>query len=215
MKIKNIVSSLAIALWMLLAGYVSIGGMAMIEATEEVRKVEERINEEIVYEIVDKNGNSDSVFESLSRKGKPIHAQEKEVVRRLEKVYWYFGHPEYSYILFLTIMPFFPLLFLVAGSNGVLGAMIKLFYDHFWNKIPIKDSNYIVVPILGFGLGVAVFTVSYSFGSLFGSPFLSIVSMLSSSLFAGWFSKMFRTWIISKLPIQEEKPEGAETIEKQ
>jgi len=212
------ITAIIVTVFMALAGYVSIGGLTMIDAIHKTRKVEKKFNEQVFERIVRKGISPKEMFTQLELKADKLNsektesskiiltAEEKEIITNLDHVYWYYSYPGYSYILFLTIMPFIPLLFLVAGSNGILGSIIKLFYDSTWKNSPIKDSNYIAVIVLGFGLGIAVFGLLYS---IIPSSY-SLIGILFLSLFGGWFSKNFRNWIADKLP-----PKDIENSEKE
>lgn len=200
-----------VILFMVLAGYVSIGGISIIDAIEQVNEVEEKFEEQIYVPVIRKGIQLDDIYHQLELKAMRINAtaaedkeinltvNDKQIIENLKNVYWYYDYPGYSYVLFLTIMPIMPLMFLVAGSNGICGSIIKLLFDSGFAKIPIKNTHYLAIILLGFGMGIAVFGLLYLISpSILG---IGIVGKLFMGLFAGWFSKRFTEWILTRIPV--------------
>lgn len=191
-------------LWIVISLYISVSGFTMIDAQERVINIENRINYEIVHKIVEEDNDADMIFGDLQNKGIELSVKEKSAIRNLDKVYWYYDAPGYSYVLFLVIMPFVPLLFLVAGSNGIIGALTKIFYDKRVNKIPIRDSNFIAMPVSGFFLGIALFLLLYAIIP----DRWNLIYALALSFFSGWFSKYVRGFILKYLPFNKDDSQG-------
>lgn len=193
--ISSVVSVLIILIWGLVAGYLCIGSLTLIDATEKVRIVERKIERSIVNEITLKGKDVDDLITRLNAQGskKKLSFEDQQAIRDLNHVHWYYSFPGFSYITFITILPYMALLFLGAGAGGTLGSVARMIIDHARNVRPIRESKFLSFPLLGFFMGIMVLAISYVIPTIFikGQSSLNIASIVLISFFAGVFSDGF------------------------
>jgi len=198
--VKNILSTLIVIIWGIISGYLCVGSLTLIDSIEKVKIVERKVEKSIINEIVVSEGYlqnkeaSEIIRElnTLNPKQK-LTFEDEQAIRDLKHVYWYYRVPGFSYIAFITILPYMALLFLGAGSGGSLGSVARIIIDHARNVKPIGESKFLSFPLLGFFMGIMVLSISYVVPSIFikGESSLNIASIVLISFFAGIFSDGF------------------------
>lgn len=98
-------------------------------------------------------------------------------------------------------VPFFLLLILGACSFGLLGAVMKMLYEHIFAIKKIEDNNYITLPLLGFLSGFLSIGLSYLLPNIFleGDALINPVGLILFSLLFGFFIKEFIQLLATKL----------------
>ena len=98
-------------------------------------------------------------------------------------------------------LPAFMILILGACSFGLLGAIIKMLYEHVFAIKKLEDNNYITLPLLGFLSGFISIGLSYLLPSIFleTTSLINPVGLILFSLFFGFFTKEFMQLIATKI----------------
>jgi hypothetical protein len=203
--IENVPSFIVILIWAGISGYVCIGGLSMIEATEKVKLIEKKVEVAIVREITLEGTDPASIINEITASTNNKNTQnqltfeDKEAIQNLWHVYWYYRARGFSYIIFLTILPYTVLLFLSVGAAGVLGSIARIIIDHVRNIGTISESKYVAMPIAGFFMGIMVLAISYIIPTVIvkGDTYLNITSVVLICFFAGLFSDSFYKWIMN------------------
>lgn len=202
--VENVLSFTVILIWAGISGYVCIGGLSMIDATEKVKLIEKRVGVPIVREIALEGTDPASIINEITASSdkntqNQLTFEDKEAIQNLWHVYWYYGARGFSYIIFLTILPYTGLLFLSVGAAGLLGSIGRIVIDHVRNIGTIRESKYITSPIAGFFMGIMVLAISYIIPTVIvkGDTYLNITSVVLICFFAGFFSDSFYKWIMN------------------
>lgn len=200
--LKSFMGFIVILIWIIISGYISIGGLTMIEATEEVKLIEIKYDVEIagiiLFSSIDARIKAREIVNNWDPQVGSLSFEEIESINNLGHVYWYYRYPDYSYIFFLTILPYTALLFLTVGAAGVFGSVARLIIDHARASIPIQESKFITYPIFGFFMGIMVLAISYVIPSIFikGETTINTYSVVLICFFSGIFSERFFNFII-------------------
>lgn len=211
MKIKRILNFLLVILVGFTTGYICIGGLAMIETTEKVKLIENKTEIELIKTVnyfannrireLPKNriDSIDSIY--FKTKNRHLSIDDKRDLQAMCHVYWYYDYPNFSFIRFLTYMPYTVLLFLTVGTAGILGSIARLVMDHVRNIVPIHDSKCIAFIISGFFMGIMVLAISFIVPTIFvrGDTQLNTYSIVLLCFFAGLFSDNFYKWIMNSI----------------
>lgn len=199
-KLKTPINFLILLLWAFISGYICIAGLAMVNAIEKVKVIEKKADKEIVWKISMNGFDPEQIIKEIkeSEQNELLTVDDIESIRNLKHVYWYYSFPGYSYVRFLTIMPYIVLLFLVTGAAGLLGSVARIIIDHVTNIIEIKDSKIIAFPIFGFIMGELIYGISYLVPSLFvrGDTNPNGIAIILLCFFSGVFTDTFYKWII-------------------
>ena len=207
--LKYILKSLVLLVWIIISGYICIGGLSMIESIEKVKPIQNKVELDIIRNITMFQGSTGmlpahgediimDINENLRSKNKEqLTFEEEEAINYLAHVYWYYGYPKYSFIRVITILPYIVLLFLTVGTTGLLGSVVKKIYDHINQTVLLKDSKYISVPVFGFFLGIMVLAISYIIPTVFvrGDTTVNMTSVVFLCFFSGIYNKRFFEWI--------------------
>ena len=175
----------------------------MIEAVEEVEVIENKLDKFLVQEIIQNSHNYGWVDDFISNLRfkygtDTITFEDEKAIKNLWHVYWYYGYTGYSYVVFLTILPFTALLFLTVGAAGAFGGAARILIDHARNVVLIENSKFVTFPMFGFFMGVLVLAISYLIPSIFvkGDTQLNTSVVVLICVFSGIFSNRFYDWII-------------------
>ena len=198
-KFMDVVSAVILLMWLLISGYLSIGSLVIIESIEKVKLIEDRIEENIINKmsVPNKNGHvlkdAETIISSIEERNKELSFKDKQAIRNLHYAYWYYSFPGYSLITFITILPYFALLFLGAGASGSLGSTARVFYDQIKESKSISSAKYFSLPISGFFIGIMVLAISFVIPTVFveGNTTLNFTSTVLISFFAGIFNDSF------------------------
>lgn len=199
LKILNVTSAFTIAIWIFVSGYLCIGSIVIIESLEKVKFIETKIEEDIANKLsrANKPGydsyDAESVIRMIEQKNKLLSFEDKQAIRSLDYAYWYYSFPGYSHIGFITIVPYFALLFLGAGASGCLGSTARLIYDHVKGSESIGTAKFLSQPALGFFIGIMILAISFVIPTIFvqGESSLNFTSTILLGFFAGIFSDHF------------------------
>lgn len=208
----NVVSTIVLVIWILVSGYLCIGSIVLIESMEKVKLIENKIEENITNQIsiANKEGHSyndaETIISRIRGKNKELSFEDEQAIRNLEYGIWYYSFTGYSYITFITFLPYFALLFLGAGASGCLGTIAKIIYDHVEgpDSRQISSAKFLSQPAFGFFIGIMVLAISFVIPTIFvkGESTLNFTSTILIGFFAGIFSEDFFAGIknrISKL----------------
>lgn len=198
-KIMNVISTIILIIWILVSGYLCIGSLVLIESMEKVKLIENRIEENITNQIsiANKEGHSfndaETIISRIKKKNKELSFEDEQAIRNLEYGIWYYSFTGYSFITFITILPYFALLFLGAGASGCLGSTARIMYDHVKESKQMSSAKFLSQPAFGFFIGIMVLAISFVIPTIFvkGESTLNFTSTILIGFFAGIFSDHF------------------------
>lgn len=102
-----------------------------------------------------------------------------------------------DFFKFIDMFPSLLLLVITACSFGLLGGTIKIIRDTVFNSIPISETKYVLVPLLGLLSGLIIFALSYIIPIVLvsGENEVRKTTLMFLSLFAGIMVDKFYFWL--------------------
>jgi|WetSurMetagenome_2_1015567.scaffolds.fasta_scaffold147196_1 hypothetical protein len=185
-KIKRIVAPFTIFIWLILGLY--FGPSSLINANRNIQQ--EKLKEIKANTSLDTSRQI--IYNGI------IFANYKAVQSYVE---------EKKYVVFdkifvsLSELPEFMILIVGTCFFGLLGAVIKILFEHIFEIKHLHDSKYIALPVLGLLSGFISIGISYLLPSIFlnSKELLNPVGIILFSLLFGFFIKEFIEILQKKL----------------
>lgn len=182
-NLKQLIASIVILFWFLLGMYTGASGLIY----------EEHERKELEIEQLEKAREKEGIVERKVKTESGISFQNKERAELYNEelnTMTFFG--------WIVNAPSFLVLVISSCGLGAFGGVIHLIRIISAKKVAPYDTQFIVIPFLGFMIGLVVLAISYLLPAILitdNDIQIRQTTLMCFSLFAGLFSNTFFSWL--------------------